>query len=50
MEPGNLDSPGRVKDGLRQQGYIASDEVATVLYLAPQLGQAGRAGAESPAQ
>jgi MoxR-like ATPase len=39
MEPGNLDSPGRVKDGLRQQGYIASDEVATVLYLAQQLGK-----------
>ena len=39
MEPGDLDSPGRVKDGLRQQGYIASDEVATVLYLAQQLGK-----------
>ena len=39
MEPGNLDSPGRVKEGLRQQGYIASDEVATVLYLAQQLGK-----------
>ena len=39
MEPGNPDSPGRVKDGLRQQGYIASDEVATVLYLAQQLGK-----------
>jgi MoxR-like ATPase len=39
MEPGNLDSPGQVKDGLRQQGYIASDEVATVLYLAQQLGK-----------
>ncbi|HEX9674340.1 MAG TPA: MoxR family ATPase [Anaerolineales bacterium] len=39
MEPGDLDSPGRVKEGLRQQGYIASDEVATVLYLAQQLGK-----------
>jgi len=39
MEPGNLDAPARVKDGLRQQGYIASDEVATVLYLAQQLGK-----------
>jgi MoxR-like ATPase len=39
MEPGDLDSPGRVKEGLRQQDYIASDEVATVLYLAQQLGK-----------
>jgi MoxR-like ATPase len=39
MDTSNLDSPGRLKEGLRQQGYIASDEVATVLYLAGQLGK-----------
>jgi MoxR-like ATPase len=39
MDTAALDSPGRLKAALRRQGYIASDEVATVLYLAGQLGK-----------
>jgi MoxR-like ATPase len=33
------DSPGQLKQALHQQSYIASDEVATVLFLAQQLGK-----------
>jgi MoxR-like ATPase len=39
MDPASLNGPGSLKDSLRRQGYIASDEMATVLYLAQQLGK-----------
>ena len=38
-KPSHFKSASKVKDALEKQGYIASQEIATILFLSQQLGK-----------